>query len=309
MIDPEGLDYVQMGEIASQYEGLGFDTVAVFDHFHPIHSAPSTPYPECWSALTYISTITKRVRLASFMTCTSYRNPGLLAKVSSAVDRLSGGRLVFGVGSGWYREEYEAYGFPNYEGRTELFIESLKIVKSLWEDEETDFEGKYFRINKALNFPKPIQKPHPPVMVGSEMGGEKSLRLAVQAADMVNVGWNLPLSDLKAVAKRIAKLCREAGRDPGSLEVSTNLDIIVGSSSEDAERRARELWGSFKGRYPSFADFRSKFNNSLFGTPEHCIQMIKEISDAGFSEIYLQPFDLPWMDTMRLFFEAVLPSV
>ena len=107
IIDPEGLSYIEIEAIAKRYEELGFDSVMIFDHFYPVHSADNAPYFECWTTLAALARVTNKIKVGSLVTCTSYRHPALLAKISTAVDRISNGRLIFGVGMGWYKKEYE----------------------------------------------------------------------------------------------------------------------------------------------------------------------------------------------------------
>src|SRR5579864_6815449 len=139
------------------------------------------------TTLSAIAAVTKKVMLAPTVTAMSFRNPALLAKMTSTLDHISGGRFIAGLGSGWLRDEYDAAGYPypsNAERLAQL-AEGIEVLKAMWTQPEPTFSGRYFKIEKAYNFPQPVQKPHPPVMVGG--GGSTLLKVAARHADIVNV--------------------------------------------------------------------------------------------------------------------------
>ncbi|HJX23270.1 MAG TPA: LLM class flavin-dependent oxidoreductase [Candidatus Bathyarchaeia archaeon] len=169
--DGAGSKMLQALEKWVQYaEVKGFDSFWVMDHFiqTPFAGMPQEPVLEGWSALSALAAVTERIRLGTLVTGNIYRNPALLAKIGATVDVISNGRLNMGIGAGWYKAEAVAYGFPFYTGRERLkrLEEALQIIKGMWTNGSFSFEGKYYATRDAMCFPKPIQQPHPPIMVG-----------------------------------------------------------------------------------------------------------------------------------------------
>ena len=185
-------------EIARLAEELGFDPVWVYDHVHNVPAPSNETVFECWAVVAALSQVTSRVRLGQMVGCTSYRSPALLAKITSTVDVISGGRLDWGIGAGWYEGEYRAYGyeFPEAKVRIGQLREAVENVKAMWTEPEATSEGRLFRVERAQCDPKPVQRPHPPVWIGG--GGERlTLRVVARHADR---SW--PSSDVLAVVAR-----------------------------------------------------------------------------------------------------------
>ena len=155
-------------EIAVLAEELGFDSVWVYDHFHNVPKPAQEAVFECWTTIAAISQRTSRIRLGQMVGCNSYRNPGLLAKITSTVDVISDGRLDWGIGAGWYESEYKGYGyeFAKPSDRIGMLRETVEIVKSMWTNAETNYDGKYYKMSRANCDPKPLQQPTPPVWIG-----------------------------------------------------------------------------------------------------------------------------------------------
>ncbi len=177
-------DFAATRATAERAEALGFHSVSLDDHFfmRGLMEGPQSPHLECFTTLSAIAALTKRVRLVQMVTSMSYRNPALLAKMTSTLDQISGGRVTVGVGAGWFREEYAAYNFPypsNAE-RIEQLAEGIKVLKAMWTEDEPTYHGRYFKIDKAWNFPKPAQKPHPPLLIGGS--GKKVLEITAARA-------------------------------------------------------------------------------------------------------------------------------
>src|SRR3954451_19417933 len=176
-------------EIARMADDLGYDSIWVYDHFHNVPVPAHETMFECWTTIAALSQVTTRVRLGQMVGCALYRNPALLAKITSNVDVISGGRLDWGIGAGWYENEYRGYGyaFPSPKDRIGMLRETVEIVKSMWTEPETTFRGTYYELSRANCDPKPLQAPHPPVWIGG--GGEQlALRGGGRHADCSNFG-------------------------------------------------------------------------------------------------------------------------
>jgi F420-dependent oxidoreductase-like protein len=208
----------------------GFDHVWDFDHLASIGAnGPDGPIYEGWALQAAMAEATKRVRIGCMVTGNTYRNPGLLAKLAVTVDHLSGGRLEFGIGAAWATVEHEMLGLPGLEHRVGLLSESLQILKSLFTQERTNFEGRYYRFKDAICNPKPLQKPHPPFWIGAS--GQSTLRLTARHADV----WNISGGDPAAAKDLIAKFedaCAAVGRDPSEIRRSIQFGNESGDRGE-----------------------------------------------------------------------------
>jgi len=161
----EGATYETLATHWREADALGFDSIWLNDHFYPVVRPRTEPQLEGWTVLAALARETSRIRIGILVTCNSYRSPALVAKMAATVDVLSRGRLVHGIGSGWYQSEYEGYGyeFPPVGVRLAQLDEALRVQKLLWSEERASFSGKYYRLGEAGCLPKPVQRPHPPI--------------------------------------------------------------------------------------------------------------------------------------------------
>jgi F420-dependent oxidoreductase-like protein len=202
-----------------EIDTLGYDTAWGFDHFLPIFSDPTGPCLEGWTALAALAMATRRVRLGLMVTGNTYRHPAVLAKVATTVDIISGGRLIFGLGAGWFELEHREYGIPFHTvgSRLRRLDETLQMIKLLWTQERATFSGKHFKLEDASFNPKPLQKPHPPILIGAS-GENVALRIVAQHAQMWN-SFGTP-EVFRGKIARLEEHCRRIGRDPNSIEKS-----------------------------------------------------------------------------------------
>jgi F420-dependent oxidoreductase-like protein len=197
----------------------GFDHVWVFDHLASIGAGgPDRPVFEGWSLLAAIAAATRHVRLGCLVTANTYRNPALLAKIAVTVDHLSKGRLEFGIGAAWAQVEHQMYGIQGLDHRVGRLSESLQILRSLWTQPRTTFEGRYYAMRDAICNPKPIQQPYPPIWIGA--GGERTLMLTARHADVWNASGGSRPEDLTQLSKRLDEACAQIGRDPATIRRS-----------------------------------------------------------------------------------------
>ena len=221
-------------EIAQRAEELGYDSIWVYDHFHNVPRPAHEAVFECWTTIAAISQRTSRIRLGQMVGCNSYRSPGLLAKITSTIDVVSGGRLDWGIGAGWYENEYRGYGyeFPKPKDRIGMLRETVEIVKSMWTQPETTYRGTYYDLSRANCDPKPLQDPHPPVWIGG--GGEQlTLRVVARHADCSNFGGS---PEQWAHKREVLKAhCADVGRD----EVDDPQDVVAGGVHPPQRGRGR----------------------------------------------------------------------
>jgi F420-dependent oxidoreductase-like protein len=205
-----------------EIDALDYDTAWVFDHFLPIFSDPTGPCMEAWTALSALAMATKRVRLGVLVTGNTYRHPAVLAKMATTVDIVSGGRLIMGIGAGWFEQEHREYGIPFHTigGRLRRLDESLEVIKRLWNEERPSFEGRYQELREANFKPKPLQRPHPPILIGAT-GENMALGIVAKHAQMWN-SFGTPDVFRHKIA-RLADHCERIGRDPATIEKSVLL--------------------------------------------------------------------------------------
>jgi len=196
----------------------GFDHVWDFDHLASIGpGGPDRPIFEGWTLQAAMAEATRRVRIGCLVTGNTYRNPALLAKQAVTVDHLSGGRLEFGIGAAWAEVEHEMYGFEGLDHRVGRLSESLRIIKSLWTEERTNFDGRYYRMKDAIANPKPVQKPHPPLWIGAS--GETTMRLVARYADVWNAAGG-DTSRMREQGEKLEQACAAIGRDASEIRRS-----------------------------------------------------------------------------------------
>jgi F420-dependent oxidoreductase-like protein len=286
-------------DVAVLAEKLGYDSIWVYDHFHNVPKPAQEAVFECWTTIAAISQRTSRIRLGQMVGCNSYRNPGLLAKITSTVDVISGGRLDWGVGAGWYESEYKGYGyeFAKPSDRIGMLRETVEIVKSMWTNAETNYDGKYYKMSRANCDPKPLQQPTPPVWIGG--GGEQlTLRVVAEHADVSNFG-----SSLEEFTKKRAILqdhCRIIGRDEDTIRKTISSEVFIRETEKEIiEAGSKNLWGE-----PA-ESWRAK---ALVGTPEQVSEKIQKYLDAGCTGFIPWCADYPSTETLELFATKVIPN-
>ncbi len=226
---------------------LGFDSAWVFDHFLPIFSDPTGPCLEGWTTLSALAMVTKHVRLGVLVTGNTYRHPAVLAKMATTLDIISQGRLILGLGAGWFELEHTTYGlpFPRVGERLHRLDEALTVLKRLWSEERVTFTGRYYQLRDALLNPRPVQQPHPPLLVGAT-GEQVALGIVARRADL----WN-SFGSPEVFRRKIAVLtehCRKVGRDPEAIEKSVLLQMTLTDDPETVRRaRENESWGMLAG--------------------------------------------------------------
>src|SRR5262245_13879179 len=237
--------YEPMSRCAQEAERAGFDGVFLYDHFHTVPEPTLEAVFECWTSMAALARDTRTIRLGQMVTCNSYRPPSLLAKMASGIDVMSHGRLILGIGAGWYDHEYLAYGYqyPDTPERLRMLRESLQIIKAMWTEDAATFEGERYRVRGAINEPKPVQKPHPPIWIGG--AGEKvTLKLVAQYGDACNVREDVATTRHKLDVLR--QHCEAVGRDYDSVLKTAEFYAILGDGKEtervvrDTARRTRK---------------------------------------------------------------------
>jgi len=218
-------------------EKLGYDSLYAYDHFIPHFKGDvEKNIFECFTLLSSIAAITDKIKIGQVVTCNSYRHPSLLSKMIATLDIISKGRVEMGIGAGWYKDEYIAYGydFPSDVSRISQLDEALTVVKKLWMEKRASFSGTHYRIFNAICMPKPIQKPYPIIMIGG--AGEKYLlKVVAKHANRYNLFFGKP-QDIKRKISVLNGYCMDIGRDLGEIEYSVVLPCIIGESEEEVRK-------------------------------------------------------------------------
>jgi F420-dependent oxidoreductase-like protein len=299
----QGAGYDTLLRVAKTTEECGFDAFFRSDHYLKIGDVSGLPGPsDAWITLAALARETRRIRLGTLVTAATFRLPGPLAISVANVDEMSGGRVEFGLGTGWYEEEHIAYGipFPSLRERFDRLEEQLEIVTGLWETpvgKTFTFEGTYYRLIDSPALPKPAQHPRPPVIIGG-VGAKRTPRLAARYADEYNVPFH-PLEDTRAAYERVRAACTNGGRHDKSITFSAAQVVCCGRDEAEIQRRADAI-----GR--TVEDLRE---NGLAGTPAEVVEKIARFGQAGAERIYLQVLDLQDLDHLELLASEVLPQV
>ncbi|MFQ5898942.1 MAG: LLM class F420-dependent oxidoreductase [Candidatus Methylomirabilia bacterium] len=268
-------------------EATGWDSAFVTDHFMPNLPDPVGDTLECWTALSGLAIVTRRMRIGTLVSGNTYRHPAVLAKMAANVDIMSGGRLICGIGSAWQENEHRAYGIPFYtEGeRLRRLEEACQVLIALWTGDKAAFKGTYYQLERAPLFPKPIQKPHPELLVGG--GGERvTLRIAARYADHWNV-WGGP-GILARKGRILDEHCASVGRDPKSITRSANMALLFTEKRDEIERLINAFvkrfgWGEAEAR-----------DSVLAGSTAQIQETIGRMREAGVDELFIPTFIPPW---------------
>jgi F420-dependent oxidoreductase-like protein len=284
-------------EVALLAEAKGYDSVWVYDHFHNVPKPAHEAVFECWTTMAALAEATTTVRLGQMVGCAAYRAPSVLAKITSNIDVISGGRLEWGIGAGWYRNEFAGYGvpFPEPKERLGRMRETVEIVKAMWSQPETTYDGRYFQLDRAQCDPKPLQSPHPPVWIGG--GGEQvTLRVVARHADWANFGgqpheWAHKREVLK-------EHCKAVGRDEEEIGKSWSPDLVC-RETEAELAEFNSMWGEPRDKWVA---------GNLVGTPEQLTEKIARYVELGCS--YFVPWcrDYPDTTSLALFADQVIPE-
>jgi F420-dependent oxidoreductase-like protein len=254
---------------------------------------------ECWTTIAAISQRTSRIRLGQMVGCNSYRNPALLAKITSTIDVISGGRLDWGIGAGWYENEYRAYGydFPTPKDRIGMLRECVEIVRSMWTEAETTYKGKYYDVGRAHCDPKPIQSPHPPIWIGG--GGEQlTLRIVARHADCSNFGGKPEMWEHKRDVLR--GHCAAVGRDPDAIRMTWSPEVFIRRTQAELDAAgSKSVWGEARASW---------VEGNLVGTPEQVAEKVKTYVELGCRGFVPWCADYPDTESLELFATEVVPN-
>jgi F420-dependent oxidoreductase-like protein len=299
----QGASYGTIRRVAKAAEDLGFDAFFRSDHYLKMGDGSGEPGPtDAWATLAALAVETTTIRLGTLVTAATFRLPGPLAITVAQVDEMSGGRVEFGLGAGWYDGEHRAYGipFPPLKERFDRFEEQLAIITGLWSTpagQTFSYDGAHYSLTDSPALPKPVQRPKVPVIIGGG-GPRRTPALAARYADDFNAAFR-PVEETAAAFERVRGACTEAGRDPASMTFSAANLVCCGKDEAELARRAAAI-----GR-----DLKELRSTGLVGTPAEIVDKIGAYGEAGATTVYLQILDLADLDHLDLLASQVLPQV
>ncbi|QNE22442.1 LLM class F420-dependent oxidoreductase [Kribbella qitaiheensis] len=299
----QGASYDDLLAVAQRTEECGFDAFFRSDHYLAMGDGDGLPGPsDAWITLAGLARETKRIKLGTLVSPVTFRHPGVLAITVAGVDQMSGGRAELGLGAGWFEAEHAAYGldFPDTVGRFDLLSEQLEVISGLWDTpagEKYDFAGKHYQLKDSPALPKPVQQPHPPIIVGGA-GKKRTPELTAKYAAEFNAGFS-NVEETAARFARVRKACEAIGRDPETMVLSAAHTVVVGKDDAEVKRRCAVI-----GRDPE-----NPGDGSIVGTPAEVADNLGRLAAAGSQRHYVQILDLADLDHLDLIASEVLPQV
>ncbi len=298
---PQNTTWNEMRDTWKLIEELGYDTAWTFDHFFPILTDPTGPCLEGWISLTALAAATSRIEAGVLVTGNTYRNPAVLAKMAATLDHTSNGRLIMGIGAGWFELEHTAYGIPFYTTaeRIRRLDEAAEIIKRLWSEHQVTFEGRYYQLKDAYCEPKPVRQPRPPIMIGGS-GEKMMLRVIAKHADQ----WNTfgPPELFRHKINVLGEHCNAVGRDINEIEKSwAGMGVVTSSKAEQEQM--------IKGMAQAFGRPVEEVEPGLLvgeaGLIRDRIHKFIEVGVTHFIMIANPPYN---HDSIRRFAEEVIPE-
>jgi len=295
--------------IAGACEEHGVGTLFRSDHYLSVDDRRERGSLDAWMTIAALAAITASLRLGTMVSPTTFRHPALLAKTVVTADHVSGGRVELGIGAGWWEQEHEAYGFelPEIGPRMDALEEQMQIVRGHWADGLFSFAGEHYSAKELNAQPKPVQRPHPPLILGGR-GGPRSLRLAARHADEYNTAM-ATADEVADIRKRLDQACEAIDRDPASLPLSMMTGWLVGADRVELRDRAGRLseWKGEGGDGEAYlTDLRA---TTIAGTVAEAIDQLRALEAAGLTRLMAQHLLHRDLDAIQLLGREVIPAL
>ncbi len=297
---PEMPDALALTEYGVKMEELGFDSIWVWDHIL-LGVDPNFPIVDSLTLLTAIAARTKRIKLSTGILVLPLRNPVLLAKQLSTIDQLSRGRLLMAMAVGWYKREFDAVGIP-FEQRGKIMDDNLEILKRFWTEDKVDGEWGPHKVAAGVMFPKPAQKPRPPLLIGGYV--DKVLKRAAEKGDGWLTYFYKPDAFVESWAK-IRQFAQEAGKDPDTMMNGNQLPIMVGKSRKEVEGPMMEWLNK---EFDIAAGSKSTMDSAIMGTVDECVEQLKAHLDVGVQKIIFVPYKYQ-TDQCEIIAKEIIPKL
>jgi len=302
-----GYSYKELKKVWTTADELGYDSAWLYDHFYAVDDK-QRPCLEAWTTLAALAAATKKLNVGTMVTAVSYRHPSLLAKMATTVDIISNGRLILGIGAGWYEEEYRAYGydFPDPRTRIRQLREALIIIRKLWTEERATFSGRFYSIHEAISSPKPRQKGGPPILIGITTGKRTLPQFAARFADGFNT--TASLKECEAIVASVRENCVRYRRKIGDLTMSWQGFLLIGKSDSQIdkmiEREARR-------RNQSPSSFRQMVieRGWIIGGPDACVRELRKFREIGINHFILGFSNDTEVEPLEICKDKVIPQL
>jgi len=298
----QSIEWSQMLDLWVKADAWGYDSLWNFDHFYPIFVDPEGPCFEGWTTLSALAQATKRARIGHLVNGNTYRHPCITAKMAATLDHISGGRLNLGIGAGWFELEHSNFGidFKTVRGRLEALDEACQIIKGMFTQPKTTVHGKHYTVTDAMGLPKPVQRPHPPILIGGT--GEKVLlKLVAQHADMWNA--SAPAGRMKELIDVIRRHGDAVGRDTGQIENTVMMPLCYKAAKEREDFVCNLMAGM---RQLSPEEARKAV---MIGDKEECLECVDRYTKAGVTHFIFMMFAPYFIDEVQAFAEEVIPAI
>jgi F420-dependent oxidoreductase-like protein len=303
----QGVTWEQWVALARTCEENGVEALFRSDHYLGFHAKDQGGSLDCWTTLAGLAAVTTKLRLGSLVSPVTFRHPSVLARAAATVDHISGGRVELGIGGGWNEREHSAHGFqfPETRVRMELLAEQLEVVSRQWTEDSFDFAGRHYTLESCTALPRPVQRPHPPLIVGGS-GRAGTIGPAVRWADEYNTTF--PTED--EVFERRSRLLAECERrDREPLRFSLMTMCIVGSDREEFESRARGVY-ELGARQAGFDDWiESRRDDAILGTVDEVVERLQRLAELGVDGVMLQHLRHDDLDSVALIGREIAPAV
>lgn len=297
----QNIEWPQMLDAWQKIDAWGYDSLWNFDHFYPIFVDPEGPCFEGWTTLSALAQATKRARIGHLVNGNTYRNPCVTAKMAATLDHISGGRLNLGIGAGWFELEHQAFGidFKTIPGRLAALDEACEIIKGMFTQPRTTVHGKHYTVTDVIGLPKPVQKPHPPIMIGGT--GEKILlKIVAKHADMWNAGADA--EKMKHLIDVIKRHGDAVGRDTGVIENTVMMPLCYNAAPE-REQFVLQLMAQMRGSTPE-----ETRRNIMIGKKQECLDVVERFAKVGVTHFIFMMFQPFFFDEVQAFAEEVIPA-
>jgi len=304
----ESVSWDDWTALADAAERLGFEGIFTSDHYASVQGQAGRSSFDAWTVLGALAAHTTTLRLGTLVSPATFRHPSVLAKAVTTVDHVSGGRAELGMGAGWLTAEHEAYGFPfpSLAVRMSMLAEQIEIVHRSWTEEAFSFSGAHYTLRECRALAKPVQRPHPPLIVGGR-GGSRSLAIAARWADDYNI-VSTPRDDATGVRRALVEACERERREPGDMGTSFMTAVCIGADHAEVRRRAAQI-GEHMGWSDADGLLRSTEGRWLAGTPDEIVAQIAELADAGVGRVHLQMLLHRDLEAIEMIAREVAPKV
>jgi F420-dependent oxidoreductase-like protein len=305
----ENVTWDQWVALAGAAEEHGFEALFRSDHYLSFGHPAEWGSLDAWATISALASRTERIHLGTLVSPATFRHPSALAKSVVTADHASGGRVELAMGTGWNEAEHKAYGFPfpAMATRMEMLEEQVEIVHRLWDRDRVTYQGKHYRLEDVHALPKPLQQPHPNLIVGGE-ANRRSAALAARWADEYNMNF-VPPETCRQGRERLDAACEAIGRDPGSLVMSLANTTVVAADRSGLEARASRLMER-RGQDGDVGSFIQEWKKDrIVGTPQEVLDRLAEFADAGVERVMLQHLLHDDLEAVEQIGREIIPEV